>query len=76
LEETHTDAKRYKPISIPSDIPPINPPEYQMEVCAKWKEVEEAVRKGRASSSPGPYGSSVHSVQECFRSSMNSVDRL
>jgi len=57
LEETHTDAKRHEPISIPSDIPPINPPEYQMEVCApKWKEVEQAVRKAKASSSPGPNG--------------------
>jgi len=55
LEETHTDAKR--PISIPLDIPPINPPEYQMEVCApKWKKVEQAVRKAKASSSPGPNG--------------------
>jgi len=44
-------------MSIPSDIPPINPPEYQKEVCApKWKEVEQAVRKARASSCPGPNG--------------------
>ncbi|MGH0133166.1 UNVERIFIED_CONTAM: hypothetical protein FKN15_013631, partial [Acipenser sinensis] len=44
LEETHTDSKRQEPMSIPSDIPPINPPEYQMEDCApKWKEVEQAV---------------------------------
>jgi len=57
LEETHTDAKRHEPMSIPSDIPPTNPPEYQMEDCApKWKEVEQAVRKARASSSPGPNG--------------------
>jgi len=57
LEEMHTDAKRHEPMSIPSDIPPINPPEYQMEGCApKWKEVEQAVRKARASSSPGPNG--------------------
>jgi len=39
LEETHTDAKRHEHMSIPLDMPPINPPEYQMEVCAlKWKE--------------------------------------
>ncbi|MGH0168978.1 UNVERIFIED_CONTAM: hypothetical protein FKN15_059057 [Acipenser sinensis] len=57
LEETHTDSKRQEPMSIPSDIPPINPPEYQMEDCApKWKEVEQAVKKARASSSPGPNG--------------------
>jgi len=57
LEDTHTDAKRHEPMSVPSDIPPINPPEYQMEVCApKWKEVEQAVRKARASSSLGPNG--------------------
>ncbi|MGH0139485.1 UNVERIFIED_CONTAM: hypothetical protein FKN15_035762 [Acipenser sinensis] len=44
-------------MSIPSDIPPINPPEYQMEDCApKWKEVEQVVKKARASSSPGPNG--------------------
>jgi len=57
LEEKHTDAKRHEAMSIPSDIPPINPPEYQMEVCApKWKEVEQAVRKARASSPSGPNG--------------------
>jgi len=57
LEETH--AKRHEPrgMSIPLDIPPINPPEYQMEDCeSKRKEVEQAVRKARASSSPGPNG--------------------
>jgi len=33
---------RHEHMSIPSDIPPINPPEHQMEVCApKWKEVEQ-----------------------------------
>jgi len=53
---------------------PINSPEYQMDVCApKWKEVEQAVRKARDASSPGPNGV-VQSVQECFRSSTNSVE--
>jgi len=57
LEEVHTDAKRHEPMSIPTDIPPFNLPEYQMEVCTpKWKKVEQAVRKARASSSPGPNG--------------------
>jgi len=57
LEETHTDAKRHEPMSIPSDIPPINPPEYQMDVCAPmWKEIEQVMRKERASSSLGPNG--------------------
>jgi len=74
LEKTHTDTKRLEPRSIPSDIPPINPPEYQKEVYApKWKEVEQAVRKARASSSPEPNGVPIQSVQECFRNSMNSV---
>jgi len=40
----------------PSDIPHINLPEYQMEICAQWKEVAQAVRKARASSSPGHNG--------------------
>jgi len=72
LEDTHTDAKRHEPLSIPSDIPPINPPEYKIEVCApKWKEVEQAVRKARASSFPGPNGVPY---KECFRSSANSVE--
>jgi len=56
LEKMHTDAKRHEPMSIPSGIPPINPPEYQMEVCAPKKEVEQAMRKARATSSPGPNG--------------------
>jgi len=57
--------KRHEPMSIPSDIPPFNPPEYPMEVCApKWKEVEEAVRKARTSSSPVPNGVYIRVLQE------------
>jgi len=64
-------------MSIPSDIPTINPPEYQMEVCApQCKEVEQAVRKARASSSPGPNGVLLQEcfIQEFFKSSANSVE--
>lgn len=75
LEETHTDAKRHEPMSILSDIPPINPPEYQMEVCApKWKEVEQAVKKARASSSPGPNGVPYRVYKSTSGVSTNSVE--
>jgi len=58
-------------MSLPSDIPPINPSEYQMEI---WKEVEQAVRKARASSSPGPNIMEFQSVRECFSSTANRID--
>ncbi|MGH0165169.1 UNVERIFIED_CONTAM: hypothetical protein FKN15_048879 [Acipenser sinensis] len=53
-----------------------NPPEYQMEDCApKWKEVEQAVKKPRASSSPGP-NEVPYRVQECFWSYTNPVETI
>jgi len=71
----NTDAKRHETMSIPLDIPPINPPEYQMEVCApKWKEVEHSEKMQGLHHLQGPTWSSIQSVQECFRSSANSVE--
>lgn len=38
-------------------MPPIHPPEHQLDVCPpKWSEVERTVRRARAASSPGPKG--------------------
>lgn len=57
LKRTHTDSHRGKQRTLPSDMPPIHPPEHQLDVDPpKWSEVERTVRRGRAASSPGPNG--------------------
>ena len=57
LETMYTDDQRHEQIAIPLDIPPIEEPEHQMDIKPpKWKEVEHAVKRARASSAPGPNG--------------------
>ncbi|KAL7833600.1 hypothetical protein AOLI_G00285600 [Acnodon oligacanthus] len=42
---------------IPHDIPPIQPPEFNLETGPpKWKEVENTVQRARSASAPGPNG--------------------
>lgn len=57
LKGNHTDSQRCEQITLPSDMPPIHPPEHQLDASPpKWCEVERAVRRARAASSPGPNG--------------------
>lgn len=57
LKATHSDPRRYEHLTIPSDIPPIDPPEYHFPTDPPtWKEVENTVRKARTASAPGPNG--------------------
>ena len=57
LKRIHTDSHRCEQITLPPDMPPIHPPEHQLDVCPpKWSEVERTVRRARAASSPGPNG--------------------
>ncbi len=57
LEKVHHDTKRHEQIVIPHDIPPIQPPEFNLEAGPpKWKEVESTVRRARSASAPGPNG--------------------
>ncbi len=57
LEKVHQDTKRNEQIMIPPDIPPIQPPEFNLDTDPpKWKEVENVVRRARAASVPGPNG--------------------
>ena len=57
LEKVHQDKKRHEQIIIPHDIPPIQPPEFNLDTDPpKWKEVENVVRRARAASAPGPNG--------------------
>ena len=57
LEKVHQDTKRHEQIIIPHDIPPIQPPEFNLDTDPpKWKEVENVVRRARAASAPGPNG--------------------
>ncbi|KAL6475304.1 hypothetical protein MHYP_G00163440 [Metynnis hypsauchen] len=53
LEKIYHDTKRHEQLVIPHDIPPIQPPEFNLETGPpKWKEVENTVRRTRAA--PGP----------------------
>jgi hypothetical protein len=57
LRTTNFDSKRHEHLAIPSDIPPIEPPEHHIETSPPtWKEVENTVRRARTASAPGPNG--------------------
>ncbi|XP_077060725.1 cadherin-like protein 26 [Siphateles boraxobius] len=51
------DSKGHEHLAIPSDIPPIEPPEHHIDTSPPtWKEVENIVRRARSASAPGPNG--------------------
>lgn len=57
LRKTYSDNQRHVPASIPDDMPPIHPPEHQMEARPPtWSEVESTVKRARTASAPGPNG--------------------
>ena len=57
LEMTYKDNQRLEGRDIPSDMPPIPQPEHQLdESPPRWSEIEQAVKKARAASAPGPNG--------------------
>ncbi|XDV11573.1 hypothetical protein PO909_000474, partial [Leuciscus waleckii] len=57
LRKTYSDNQRHVPASIPDDMPPIQPPEHQLEVRPPtWSEVESTVKRARTASAPGPNG--------------------
>lgn len=57
LKATHSDPRRYECLTIPSDIPPIDPPKHHMPIDPPtWKEVENTVRRARTALAPGPNG--------------------
>ena len=57
LRKTYSDDQRLVPASIPNDMPPMQPPEHQMETRPPtWSEVESTVMRARTASAPGPNG--------------------
>ena len=57
LEKVHRDRERFRELSLPPDIPPIGGIDSQCDDSPpRWKEVQEIVRRARASSAPGPNG--------------------
>ncbi|KAK0147628.1 LINE-1 retrotransposable element ORF2 protein [Merluccius polli] len=57
LRTIYTDEKNYEPIVVPTDIPPISPPQHQFDISPpKLSEVKQAVKKERSASAPGPNG--------------------
>uniref|UniRef100_A0A3B3B355 Reverse transcriptase domain-containing protein n=1 Tax=Oryzias melastigma TaxID=30732 RepID=A0A3B3B355_ORYME len=57
LKQVYSDDRKHESVTIPSDIPPIHAPKYQMDIRPPTlSEVEKIVRKARAASAPGPNG--------------------
>lgn len=57
LRKTYSDNERHLPGTIPKDMPPIQPPEHQMDIRSPtWSEVENRVKWARVASAPGPKG--------------------
>lgn len=57
LRKTYSEDRRHEPVIIPSDMPPIQAPEHQMDIRPPtWSEVKKVVKQARAASAPGPNG--------------------
>ncbi len=57
LRTIYTDEKKDEPIVVPTDIPPVSPPQHQFDISPpKLSEVKQAVKKARSASAPGPNG--------------------
>lgn len=51
------DERKDEPISVPTDISPISPPQHQFDISPpRLSEVKQVIRKARSASAPGPNG--------------------
>ncbi len=57
LRKTYSDNQRHESATIPDDMPPIQPPEHQLDTRPPtWSEVENTVNRARTASAPGLNG--------------------
>ncbi|MDF4372495.1 hypothetical protein P3381_24570, partial [Vibrio parahaemolyticus] len=57
LRNTYSDLEKNGMVGFPPDTPPLGGIEHEMDVRPpRWKEVQEVVRRAKASSAPGPNG--------------------
>ncbi|KAF0045977.1 hypothetical protein F2P81_002506 [Scophthalmus maximus] len=57
LRKTYSDNQRHVPATIPDDMPPIQPPEHQLDTRPPtWSKVKNTVKRARTASAPGPNG--------------------
>ncbi|KAJ8352263.1 hypothetical protein SKAU_G00237390 [Synaphobranchus kaupii] len=57
LRSIYADELKDQLLLVPTDIPPISPPQHQFDTSPpKLSEVKEAVKKARSASAPGPNG--------------------
>lgn len=57
LRKTHSDNQRHVPVTIPDGMPPIQPPEHQLDTRPLiWRGVETTIKHARSASAPGPNG--------------------
>ena len=57
LKRSCTDDRHQEDVTLPSDMPPVNPPEHKLDISPpRWSEVDKTVRRARATSAPGPNG--------------------
>ncbi len=57
LKKSCTDDCHQEEVLLPSDMPPVNPPEHELDISPpRWSEVDKTVCRARATSAPGPNG--------------------
>ncbi|KAI5086482.1 hypothetical protein C0J45_23354, partial [Silurus meridionalis] len=57
LKNSCTDDRHQEEVTLPHDMPPVNPTEHELDISLpRWSEVEQTVRRARAASSTGPNG--------------------
>lgn len=55
LRNIYTDEQKDGLIVVPTDIPPISPPQHQFDISPpKLSEVKQALKTARSASAPGP----------------------
>jgi len=63
LWKTFSYRHRCTPITIPADLPPIPPPENQMNTRPTWNEVENTMQQARSASATGTSGIPYRRIQ-------------
>lgn len=57
LKRSCTDDRHQEEVTLPSDMPPVNPPEHKLDISRpRWSEVDKTVCRARAASGPGLNG--------------------
>lgn len=68
LKNSCKDDRHHEKVTLPPDMPPVNPPEHELDINPpRWSEVEQTVHRARPASSPGPNGVPYRLYKNCSR---------